>query len=89
MLFLKLLQQLRLLLLITCRESRLFLSLIKHHFLHHTPRLSVQIPQFRVLRLDLRDVDFRRGGDDVWPPFQLVDLFEVDVAGFEAGGDGG
>lgn len=89
MLPLKLPQQFRLLLLVARRQSRLLLSLIPHHLFHHAPCLAIQIPQFRVLRLDLRDVDFWRGGDDVRPPFQLVNLIEVDVAGFEAGGDGG
>ena len=50
MLHLKLLQHSHLPLLITSRLPHLLLPLIIHHFLHHAPRLPIQIPQLGILR---------------------------------------
>lgn len=74
---LELLQHLNFLLLITRRLARLLLSLIIHHLLDHTPRLSIQITQLRVLRCDLGDVYLRRRGNNMCPPFHLVDFIQV------------
>lgn len=79
MLRLELLQQINLLLLITSRQAHLLLPLIKHHLLHHAPRLAIQIRQGRILRHDLGDVDLGRRGDDMRPPLHLVGLVEVDL----------
>lgn len=92
MLLLKLPQHLLLLLLVARRLALLFLPLVIHHLLHHPPRLAVQIAQTAVLGRDLGGVDRRRRGDDVRPPFHLVDFVQVDVelfargAGFERPG---
>jgi len=85
MLLHKLLQHVLLLLLLTRRFPLPLHLLIVHHLLHHPPRLSIQIAQLRVLRLDLRDVDLRRAGHDVGPPFRLVLLVEVDGDFFTRG----
>lgn len=77
MLLLKLLQHVHLLLFIARRLPHLLLSLIIHHFLHHAPRLSIQITQVGILRRDLRDVNLRGGGYDMWPPFHLVHFIKV------------
>ena len=53
MTLLELLQHIQFPLLLTRRLAHLLLPLIIHHFLHHAPRLPVQIPQFAVLGLDL------------------------------------
>lgn len=88
MLFLKLPQHLHLLPLLASRLAHLLLPLIIHHFLHHTPRLAVQIAQLRVLGRDLRGVDsVGRVADDRVPPFHLVRFVQVD-ADFFAGGRG-
>ena len=42
--------------------------LIIHHLFDHTARLSIQIAQFAVLRLDLCSVDFGGISDNVCPP---------------------
>jgi hypothetical protein len=79
MLFLKLLEQVRLFLIIARRQPLLFLSLVEHHLLHHRSRFAVQITQFAVLWLNLRSVNLRRRGHDVGPPLHLVDFVEVDA----------
>ena len=87
MLLLELLQHLHLLLLVTRRLAHLLLPLIIHHFLHHTPRLAVQITQLAILGRDLRGVNFGGRSYDVWPPFHFVDF--VEVQGDLFGGTGG
>ena len=52
--------------------------LIIHHLLDHASRLAVEIAEFRVLGLDLGDVDLGGGGDDVCPPLRLVLFVQVD-----------
>ena len=79
MLFLKLLQHVHLPLLLARWLALLLLPLVIHHLLHHSPRLTIQVTQLRVLRHDLGDVDFRRGGYNMRPPFHLVGLVEVDA----------
>ena len=88
MLSLKLPQHLILLLFVTCRLPHLLLPLIIHHFLHHSPRLPIQISQLAVFGRDLRGVDFVGcvRGYRV-PPLHLVDFVEVD-ADFFAERDG-
>lgn len=78
-LFLELLQNIRLLLLIARRQSLLLLSLVKHHLLNHTPCLPIQIRKLGVLRRYLRNVDLGCAGDDVRPPFHLIRLVDVDL----------
>ena len=73
----KLLQHILLLLLITRRLPHFLLPLIIHHLLDHAPRLPVQITQLAILRLDLGDVDFRRGCHDMCPPLHLVYFVEM------------
>ena len=53
MTLLKLLQHIQLALLLARRLPHLLLPLIIHHFLHHSPRLPIQIPQLAILRLYL------------------------------------
>ena len=84
MLLLKLLQHIRLLLIIARRLAHLLLPLIIHHLLHHAPRLSIQITEFTIFWCDLGGVDLRCGGHDVRPPFHLVDFVEVDAEFFAA-----
>lgn len=86
MLRLELLQNIQLLLLIARRQAGLLLPLIKHHFLHHTARLTVQIAQFTVLGRDLAGIDGRGRYDDVRPPGLLVQFVEVDSDFFAGGG---
>lgn len=88
MLLLKLLQHIHLLLLITRRLPHLLLPLIIHHLLNHAPRLAIQIPQFAVLGLDLRDVDRRRRCNDMCPPLHLVYFVQVQFEDLGAGGRG-
>jgi hypothetical protein len=88
MLRLELPHNLRLLLLITTRLSRLLLPLIVHHLLDHASRLAVQIAQLAVFGRDFADVDARRGGDDVLPPFHFVGFGELDAEFFGARGGG-
>ena len=78
MLRLEALQHLHLLLILARRLTHLLLALIIHHLLDHAPRLAIQIAEFAVLGRDLRDVDLGRRGDDMGPPFHLVDLVEMD-----------
>ena len=86
MLFLKLPQHLHLLPLLARRLAHLLLPLVIHHFLHHAPRLAVQIPELRVLGRDLRGVDFvGRVADHRVPPFHFVALVEVDADFFARG----
>ena len=85
MLLLKLLKQIHLPPLITRRLSHLLLPLIKHHLLHHRPRLTIQVTQRRILGRDLCDVDLGCAGHDVWPPFHFVDFVEVDGYLFACG----
>ena len=87
MLFLKLLQQVHLLLLIARRLAHLLLPLVPHHLLHHAAGIAVQVAQLAVLWCDFGGVDLGCRGDDVRPPFHLVDFVEVDVQLF-AGGEG-
>ena len=77
MLLLELLQHLVLLLILTCRQSHLFLPLIIHHLLDHCPCLTVQVTKLAVLRLYLGRVDLGGTLDDAVPPLHLVDLVEV------------
>ena len=51
--------------------------LIIHHFLDHAPRLSIQVAQLRVLRLDFRDVNLGRRCHYMRPPFGLVLFVKV------------
>lgn len=74
MLILKLLHEIRLLLLIATHAPRLLLALIIHHLLNHTPRLAIEVAQFRVLRTDLSHVDSWRTGHDMRPPIHFIDL---------------
>lgn len=87
MLLLKLLQNLPLprLLRINPRSTGLLLPLLNHHLLHHLPRLSIQVAEFRRLRRNLSDVDCRRGSHHVRPPVHLVDFVEVDGDFFARG----
>ena len=75
---LKLLQNIHLLLLIRGRQPRLLLALVKHHLLHHTPRLAIEVGQLRGVGLNLGDIDLGGRGDDVCPPFHLVLLVEMN-----------
>lgn len=77
MLILELLQQIRLLLLITRHTTTLLLPLIIHHLLNHSPCLAIQVTQTRILRLDLGNVDLRRTRDNMRPPLDLVHLVQV------------
>ena len=87
MTLLKLLQHLQLALLLTRRLPHLLLPLIIHHFLHHTPRLPIQIPQLAILRLNLGGVEEVGGiGSDGGPPLLLVGFVEVDGDVFAGGG---
>lgn len=87
MTLLKLLQHLQLALLLTRRLPHLLLPLIIHHFLHHTPRLPIQIPELAIFRLNLGSVEEVGGvGDDGGPPLLLVGLVEVDGDVFTGGG---
>jgi len=79
MLRLEFLQDIHLLLLIARRLAYLFLPLVIHHFLHHAPRLAIEVTQLAVLRRDLRSVNFRGRSDDVCPPLHFVGFVEVDV----------
>lgn len=86
MLFLEFPQHIHLLLLLARRLAHLLLPLVIHHFLHHAPRLAVQIAQLRVLGRDLRGVDFvGRVADDCIPPFHFVAFVQVDVDFFARG----
>lgn len=79
MTFLELLQNIQFPLLITSRFPHLLLPLIIHHFLHHTPRLAIQIPQLAILRLYFGGVEEVGGvGGDGGPPLLLVGFVEVD-----------
>ena len=51
---------------------------VKHHFLDHRSRFSVQIGQLRILRVDLGGVDRRGADDDGVPPGLLVELLEMN-----------
>lgn len=87
MTLLELLQHLQLPLLLTRRLPHLLLPLIIHHFLHHTPRLPIQIPQLAILRLYFRrieEVGGVRGNGS--PPLLLVGFVEVDGDVFARGG---
>lgn len=87
MTFLELLQNIQFPLLITSRFPHLLLPLIKHHFLHHTPRLAIQIPQLAILRLYFGGVEEVGGvGGDGGPPLLLVGFVEVDGDVFARGG---
>ena len=87
MTLLKLLQHLQLPLLFTGRLPHLLLPLIIHHFLHHTPRLPIQIPQLAILRLYFRGIEEVRGiSGDGSPPLLLVAFVEVDGDVFARGG---
>lgn len=92
MLLLKLPQHLHLLFLVTSRLTHLLLPLIIHHFLYHGPRLTIQVAEFAVFGANLRGVNFGSRGDDVRPPFHLIDFVEVDsdfftsTGGFECPG---
>jgi hypothetical protein len=81
---LKLLQHVQFFLLITSRLPHLFLSLIKHHFFNHTPRLTIQVSQLAILRLDFRDIYLRRRGDNMFPPLHLVNLIQMQLEDFGA-----
>ena len=78
MLLTELFENLQLLLLVAGWQPHFLLPLIVHHLLDHAPRLTVQIAQLRVFRLDLGGVDGGVVGEDVWPPFHLILLLEVD-----------
>jgi len=89
MLPLKLLQHLQLPLLLARRLPHLLLPLIIHHFLHHAPRLAVQIAQLRVLGLDFGGVEEVGGvGGDGGPPLHFVGFVEVEGYFFCGGGRG-
>lgn len=79
MLLLELLQNVQLLLFVTGGLACLLLSLIVHHLLDHASRLAIQIPQFAVFWLDLAGVDLGCRGDDMGPPFHLIDLVQVHL----------
>ena len=87
MTLLELLQHIQLPLLVTRRFPHLLLPLIKHHFLHHAPRLAIQIPQLAILRLYLGGIEEVWGvGRDGSPPLLLVRFVEVDLNVFAGGG---
>jgi hypothetical protein len=77
--FLELLQEVQLLLLVAGGLAGLLLPLVEHHLLDHAPRLSVEVAELAVLRLDLAGVDLGRRSDDMGPPLQLVLLVEVHL----------
>lgn len=85
---LELLQQLHLLLLVAARATHLLLSLVIHHFLDHGTSLAIQITQAGILWRDLGYIDLGCSRHDMRPPFDLVDLIEVDVD-FLSGRSGG
>ena len=87
MLLLELLENVQLLLLVARRLAHLLLALVEHHLLDHAAGLAVQVAEVAVLGLDLGGVDLGRGGDDVGPPLELVDLLQVH-ADLLAGGHG-
>lgn len=90
MLLLELLQHLQLLTLVARRQSHLLLPLIVHHLLHHAPRLPVQVPQFRILGLDLARVEeVRRVRGHAGPPLHLVGFVQVDGDFFARGAGSG
>lgn len=87
MTLLELLQHLHLALLLARRLPHLLLPLIIHHLLDHAPRLAVQVPQLRVLGLDLGRVEeVGRVGRDGRPPLLLGRFVEVDGDFFAARG---
>ena len=87
MTLLKLLQHLQLPLLITRRLPHLLLPLIIHHFLHHAPRLPIQIPQLAILRLYFSGIEEVEGvSGDGSPPLLFVGFVEVDGDVFAGGG---
>ena len=59
-------------------QTLLLLSLIVHHFLDHGPGFTVQIGQLGVLRAHFFGVYFGVLGDQLAPPFHLVNLFNVN-----------
>ena len=78
MLLLELPDDVQLLLLVGRRQSQRLLPLVEHHLLDRLARLSVQVAELRVLRLDLRDVDGIVAVAHAAPPLHLVELLEVD-----------
>ncbi|CAN0854836.1 hypothetical protein LINGRAHAP2_LOCUS6031, partial [Linum grandiflorum] len=68
----KLLQNLLLLNLLASWQPSLFLPLIKHHLLHHRPRLPIQVAQLALLRLHFPRVDLRSSFHQRLPPRFLV-----------------
>lgn len=71
---LKLLQNIRLLLIIARHPACLLLALIIHHLLNHAPRLTIEVAQLRVLRANLRYVDCWSASHDMRPPFHSVNF---------------
>lgn len=81
----ELLQHVLFLLFLTCRLPLPFHLLIIHHLLDHASRLTIQIAQFRVLRLDLCNIYLGCGCHNVCPPFGFVLLVKVDGDFFARG----
>lgn len=73
-----LLEYILLLAIFTGGQTHLLLPLIVHHFLHHAACLSIQIGQFRWLRIDFTCWDFRITCYQTIPPVHAIDLLECD-----------
>lgn len=68
-----------LLTLLARRFAHGFLLLIEHHFLNRLPRLSVQVRELGVLRLDLLRVDLDVSLKEAVPPVLTLMLLECDL----------
>ena len=78
MLLLELLQNIQLFLLIRRWQVQRLLPLIKHHFFDSLARITVEISQLGIFRLNLLRVDGRVAFQDAVPPFHLVQLLQID-----------
>ena len=76
---LELFQEIHLLLLVASGAAQFLLPLIIHHLFNHRTSRAVQVAQARIFGLNLGHVDLGCCCDHMRPPFDLVDLVEMDI----------
>lgn len=68
-------------LIVACWQTHFLLTLIVHHLLHQRSCFAIQVGKFRRFRIDLLSWHCRIWGDQLVPPWHLVDFLQSNDDG--------